>query len=262
MDASTINQVAGLVSEGRYDTLSASYAVMAIDAYGTAKKNGIADVTIHALRDGKEQPVSVAGDQLKTAQIPSSATSVAFASKAPGFFYQFATTGYDRTLPRQPVGKELELTRRYVDINGKPVTEIKLGDRIDVLFTLRSGNAKKLPNITVVDLLPGGFEIEPDPKPAATDSPENSADQPQVATEPASDPASGKPAIPAWIPDFKDAREDRMILYGSFLPDLRTFHYRMKATARGHFIVPPAYAESMYDPALRARGVAGSIDVR
>ena len=99
----------------------------------------------------------------------------------------------------------------------------------------------------------GGFDLEPEAKKSAT--------QTDGEGEGVADAQSAANAKPVWQPESVDRREDRIVLYGTFIPAEYVYHYRMKATSRGTFIVPPPYAESMYDPALKARGLAGSINV-
>ena len=58
-----------------------------------------------------------------------------------------------------------------------------------------------------------------------------------------------------WQPDFVDIREDRVVLFGSVGDSAQEFVYRIKATNKGKYTIPPAFAESMYDRAVRARTV-------
>ena len=41
----------------------------------------------------------------------------------------------------------------------------------------------------------------------------------------------------------------------------REFVYRIKATNKGKYVVPPAFAESMYDRTVRARTLSGTMIV-
>jgi uncharacterized protein YfaS (alpha-2-macroglobulin family) len=61
--------------------------------------------------------------------------------------------------------------------------------------------------------------------------------------------------------DYVDLREDRAVFYATIPTTAQTITYQIKATNRGEFIVPPPYAESMYERGLNARGVAGKITV-
>jgi hypothetical protein len=44
--------------------------------------------------------------------------------------------------------------------------------------------------------------------------------------------------------------------------DLAEYRYRIRATNAGTFLVPPSYAESMYDRTLRARAGASRVIVQ
>lgn len=133
MDKTVIYRIANYVGEGSYNTVSSSYAVMALNAYITATKGELADITFTATTaDGKAIPLTVSGEQLKTAQIADPVTALAFASKKPGFFYQVASSGYDKTLPDKPMSVGLELSKSYVGADGKPVQTVKLGDVVTV----------------------------------------------------------------------------------------------------------------------------------
>ena len=52
-----------------------------------------------------------------------------------------------------------------------------------------------------------------------------------------------------------------MLVFGTALPDVQEFIYKIKAVNRGHFIVPPTYGESMYDKSVKARSLGGKISV-
>jgi uncharacterized protein YfaS (alpha-2-macroglobulin family) len=66
---------------------------------------------------------------------------------------------------------------------------------------------------------------------------------------------------PAGFPDFADLREDRVVVYGRASDSIQEYSYRIKATNAGSYVVPGAFGMSMYDPQVRARGVAGRISV-
>jgi uncharacterized protein YfaS (alpha-2-macroglobulin family) len=56
-------------------------------------------------------------------------------------------------------------------------------------------------------------------------------------------------------------REDRVIFYGRFDTSVRELSYQAKVTSAGEFVIPPPWAEAMYDRAVRASGVSGSFSV-
>jgi len=102
---------------------------------------------------------------------------------------------------------------------------------------VRSLDQREFWDGVVVDLLPGGFE-------------------PVIEEQPAAGRGGG-----AWIPDYVDLREDRVVAFGPIGATAREFTYRVRATTAGRFVVPPAYAESMYDPAVQARAAAAQVVV-
>ncbi len=61
--------------------------------------------------------------------------------------------------------------------------------------------------------------------------------------------------------DNYELREDRALVYLTASPSARTVTYKTKVIARGSFVVPPAVAEALYDPAVRATTKADRIDV-
>ena len=57
-------------------------------------------------------------------------------------------------------------------------------------------------------------------------------------------------------------RDDRIVIYGYAGTRVSQFVYRIKATNAGRFVVPPAYAESMYERTVQARSLGGAITVK
>jgi hypothetical protein len=107
------------------------------------------------------------------------------------------------------------------------------GKEVTVRLKIRAlGNPAD--NVAVVDLLPGGFEVI-------------RSSVPRTAY--------------GWQADYVDVREDRVVFYGSFDTSVRELNYRVKLTAAGNFVVPPPYAESMYDRSVHAGGLPGTFKV-
>jgi uncharacterized protein YfaS (alpha-2-macroglobulin family) len=51
------------------------------------------------------------------------------------------------------------------------------------------------------------------------------------------------------------------VVYDRASDSIQEYSYRIKATNAGSYVVPGAFGMSMYDPQVRARGVAGRISV-
>jgi uncharacterized repeat protein (TIGR01451 family) len=164
--------------------------------------------------------------------------------------------GYDRTAPAVAIKNGIEIVRDYTDTSNKPLTQVTVGEEIDVHVKIRATGNQGVGNVAIVDLLPGGFEpvIAPPPEPASDGSDASTADD---AAQPVAWRSPIGLASSTWEPEYADIREDRVVIYGTASPDVREFVYRIKATNAGKFIVPPAYGESMYDHTVQARSPGG-----
>jgi uncharacterized protein YfaS (alpha-2-macroglobulin family) len=148
--------------------------------------------------------------------------------------------GYDRDVPTTAIKNGLEIVRDYTDTKGKPLGALAPGEEIDVHVKIRATGNKGIGDVAIVDLLPGGFDpvmLQPGTKGGAS------------VRAPGS----------SWDPVYTDVREDRVLIYGVATPDVKEFVYRIKASASGKFIVPPAFAESMYDRRIQARAPGGGV---
>ena len=128
----------------------------------------------------------------------------------------------------------MRLLGGFVDEAGDPVARFEQGQELTVRIRVRALDDRTLHHVAIVDLLPGGFE---------------------VLRHSVQRDARG------WRADHVDVREDRVVYYGSFGPELRELSYRVKLTAAGDFVIPPSYADSMYDRSIRAHTAAGRVEV-
>ena len=58
-----------------------------------------------------------------------------------------------------------------------------------------------------------------------------------------------------------EVREDRAVFFATIGPRVTEISYQIKPTNRGEFVVPPLFAESMYDRTIKARALPGKITV-
>ena len=146
-------------------------------------------------------------------------------------------------MPTTTISEGLEVIHTFEDDQGKPVTTVALGDEITVHLRTRSATRARFDNVALTDLLPSGFEV--------------------VMSRGTDLQGLGRlsSAGSNWAVDEVDIREDRVNFYGSVTPDVREVKYRIKAVAKGTFVVPPAQAVGMYRPELRARSLGGSMVV-
>ena len=151
---------------------------------------------------------------------------------------------------RKALSRGIEIVRDYTDEQGKPVTQVTLGQKINVHLKVRANSKEGQSNLAIVDLLPGGFEVVQQTPPEPADAGEESEDRGGWQSPLA---ATGS----TWAPDYSDIREDRVIIYGSAGTEVQEFVYQIKATNTGSFIVPPAYGEAMYDREVQAMSAGG-----
>jgi hypothetical protein len=168
------------------------------------------------------------------AKVPLQEPELTIESKSP-LFYQLVQSGYDKNPHTKPFAQGIEIFKEYVDQNGTIVQEVKQGDELEVRIKVRAIDKSYIPNVVLIDLLPGGFEV------IRESVPRDNGD---------------------WKSDYVDIREDRVVFYASFSNHLTELRYRVKATAAGDFITPSASAASMYDPDIFSHTVASKMKVK
>ena len=257
---SVLGSVLTPIIAGDYSTLSSAYAIVAFGAYSksmAAMQQGHIEVSTRDA-SGKTAPLaSVDGLQLK-AEAPLDAVRLDFASRGISkLFYSVSQAGFDKTPPAKAESDGIEVTREYTDANGATVTSASLGAELTVHLRVRTTDSRSLDNVAVLDLLPGGFEVERDSlrnSPGRSDA-VTSSDEGGEGGESESQTAVG------WSPDYADIREDRVVFYGSFGPEMHEITYKVKVTAPGKFIVPAAYAGAMYDHTVFGHSSPESFEV-
>ena len=236
------------IANGAYNTLSASWTILAIDAMARQIGGDALGKLSVAQLDAKGQAVELKlpANLLPRAAFDAGTARLRLANDGPlTTWYAVTQTGFDRTSPTAELKAGLEVLREYVGADGKPVTAVKIGDELTVKLSLRgmamsdkgSGDAY-VGNVALTDLLPGGFEPVPSFDANGTASTVTGAGL-----------------------DFADVREDRVVLYAAATDQEQTWSYRIRATNLGEFTVPPAWAQSMYERERQARSLAGKVVV-
>lgn len=306
------------LTRNQFNTHSAAFALLALDAMvSTSQKpenqNGVKIDEVQAHDVLKSLPLP-SGKLLNEASFSNLAEKVRYTvpSGFPYFFIQ-VQAGFDRDLPKSVIQKGLELTREYLDHDGKPIATAKMGDEIQVRLRVRSLSENSMSHIAIVDLLPSGLEaiLEPVVEASASeevyqgnlpekedrdsddssgvedrqDSGDDSGNVPPPAPDDDEKPTNGDGAIyrlfqrilPEALADeaaqavatqlqaldvqYVDHREDRVIVYATVKKEVTEYIYRAKATVQGTFVVPPAFAESMYDREVQYRGLSSTFKV-
>ncbi|MGC8698139.1 MAG: hypothetical protein ACP5Q0_06650, partial [Halothiobacillus sp.] len=274
-------RLAKAISQGRFNTLSAAMSMLALanlagnqaDPVGLSLKQKGTDGALQAF--GRVKGVILSGE----IALDSRAVEFSVDSKNPAqtqAWYALAQSGYDRNPSTKTLKEGLEIVRTYTDAAGKPVDHVTLGQTIDVHISLRALGDIAVGDVAVVDILPGGFELVPNPPPAppapASDGADGGSADPQanIDNAPADDATSDNgtadnseaqpdaPQDPLAQPgshlavNYVEPREDRVLIYAEANRDVQQYIYRIRATNTGSFMRPPAYASSMYDRSLVA----------
>jgi hypothetical protein len=226
------------IERGDFDTLSAAYSVLALKSYSHHLQMNPPQMTIAAQDGGDWRTLDASGQLLKRAEFPADAKVLRFTVDppvgGPGAYYQSISTGFEAGTPNTEIHDGMEIYREYRNAHGAIIESAGMGEPVTEVLRMRSLNGRDITNVSIVDLLPGGFEIA------------NSSIQPGLRSAGC---------------DYVDVREDRVLFYTTVTPEATKITYQIKGTNRGEFTVPPIFAESMYDRGIKARGLPGSLRV-
>jgi uncharacterized protein YfaS (alpha-2-macroglobulin family) len=214
--------------------------VLALKSYSQTVAQNPPELSIDEIDKAKKEKRLTTGKKLlQRTNFSGDAGGVRFRSATalnpPGAFFQVVEAGFDRQLSNKTISDGLEIYRELLDKAGKPVTSTQLGEVVTVRLRVRSLRKESITNVAVIDLLPGGFEIV------------GSSLSPGIST------INGV--------DYVEVREDRAVFYATVPEQTLEITYQIKSCNRGSFVVPPIFAESMYDRNLKARGLGGKISV-
>jgi uncharacterized protein YfaS (alpha-2-macroglobulin family) len=159
-------------------------------------------------------------------------------------YYHLQSSGVAASHQIKEYSQGIQVSREYLDRHGNPInqTAIRQGDLIVAHLTIEPLQ-NHLENLAIVDLLPGGLEI----------------DNPRLAN-------SGSLT---WIaqknltPSYMDIRDDRLVLFVSLKKRGKyDFYYALRAVSCGEFILPSVKAECMYEPELSSYASGGRISIK
>ncbi|MDE0450672.1 MAG: alpha-2-macroglobulin [Gammaproteobacteria bacterium] len=234
-DGAQVQQLVEPLFENRFNTLSAAYTILALgEIHRVLEQQG-----------ALESPLMVAGDKdgsidinaakgaIVRASLPVAVDHVDIETREGGVYFSASQSGFDAEFPTTRLAEGLEIDRVYLDTEGDPIDRVRVGDELTVRLRVRSQDGW-IRNVAVTDLLPGGFEII---RESVTDR------------------------LDRWTLDYRDVRDDRLVIYASFGETLTEFRYRVKATSPGEFVVPAAYASAMYHRSVRGHSTPGRITV-
>lgn len=229
-----VMQLVQAINNNEINTVLSGYASLALSAYqqnapvGTPPSFSITEL----LASNEEKNIPADNVNYQKVSLDPSVKKITLNNPDKNtFFYQLVQSGFDKSLPEKPIKQGMEIYREYRDEKGNVIKSTALGTEIEVHIQIRAlDNNSYLTNIAIEDLLPGGFEVVRD----------------SVKTD---------------AMDYFDVREDRVNFFGSIDSSAKELVYKIKAINTGTYVVPPAYAESMYNPGTMARGTASDFTV-
>jgi uncharacterized protein YfaS (alpha-2-macroglobulin family) len=233
IDAAAIQNLVAPVMQNRFNTLSSAYTVLALGAYTQAAFDQAGAVRL-SISDAAGRILAEAATFARARPANTVDSLRINGSGGRDVYYALSQTGFDRSAPADALAEGLELFREYLDNDGDPVTAARVGDELTVRLRVRSTGRPRT-NVAVIDMLPGGFE---------------------ALTE------SIRGQYQDWYADYRDVREDRVVFYGTFTDRITEIRYRVKLTNPGSFVLPSAFAGSMYDRSIQARTKPGRFEVR
>lgn len=253
---SVMGELVKPIADGRFNTLSSAYLILAFDAYANAvgadAMGKLSIVEVDAA--GKTKPLILPDNLVPRVPFTPGTAKLRFGNEADlTTYYAVTETGFDKAAPKTELRNGIEVLREYAGKDGKPLAAVQVGDEVTVRLKFRAVNRNYVPSVALVDLMPGGFEpvldtpSEPNQN-AAEGSAKNAGN---VAL------AGLAGARSNWNIEYADVREDRVVFYGTVSQDFSEITYRIKATNSGRFVVPPAYAEAMYERNTQARSLGG-----
>jgi alpha-2-macroglobulin len=216
------------IARSKYNTISSCYAILGLCAYAAEAGQAGRESTRLEVKaaDGTYRNLPMEGSAVRRAKPPYGSAAVKFADKTGDpLYYGMTQAGFDLAPPKSAVKKGIEVYREYCDSSGKAIGSVPIGGQVYVHVKARTVDPKrKLANdVAIVDLLPAGFEL---------------------VDEGGDGPAAGAGKLKTR---FIERREDRVLIFCEVEDGVREFTYAIKATNRGRFTIPPAFAESMYD---------------
>jgi uncharacterized protein YfaS (alpha-2-macroglobulin family) len=225
-----MKQLVDAINNTEINTILSGYASLALAAYPVPTESPSLSIS-KIFSTNQEKTSSLDNENFKKLAIERDVKQVRFNNpNKQNFFYQLIQSGFNKDLAKTPIKQGLEIFREYRDVKGTIIQSTPLGSEIEVHIQIRALDNNYLTNIAIEDLLPGGFEVVRD----------------SVKTD---------------RMEYFDIREDRVNFFGTIDNNTTELVYKIKATNPGTYLVPPAYAESMYNPGIKAQGIDSKITV-
>ena len=256
-----------------HSTQESAYALLALDAYRRARETATPDLDAAVwlgqrplLQAGFHGPDAITkSHSIGMAELKTLAGQLLFQKQGAGTLYYEARLSYaPLALPTTPLerGFSLEKSLRRVELSTLPAALAAPFEAGLAAAPLAGGD------LVLVDVVVGApalrhFVVIDDPLPAGLEAVDaslaTSSPALDVAGHGADDASSG--FRNTWY--RRELRDDRVLFFGDEMPTgLYRFRYLARATALGHFVLPPTTASEMYQPEVFARSAASELSVR
>jgi uncharacterized protein YfaS (alpha-2-macroglobulin family) len=230
------------IYQGNYNTLSAAYSTLALGAYHSAIGNDNIEaidkqIVFTAYRQQEAAALSARYTPFPTVSFSSlddRVTATSDNTDPVALHFVSLQAGYQTKVPIEALKQGIEVQRTFLNEKGEAVSQFIQGQKLTVSLRVRSTDADVIDNVAIVDLLPGGFEVLRE--------------------------SVNRQAGP-WQSEYIDIRDDRIVYYGQLTKRVTEIKYQVQLTAAGKFTVPPSFAESMYNRALKGWSASSSVTV-
>lgn len=168
-------------------------------------------------------------------KLPKGPLTLALSGEGTAYF-AWTSAGVPLEAP-EPFSNGVQVKRTWYTREGIEIEEgdpVSRGDRITAALTITPASGMR--NLVVVDMLPGGMEIE----------------NPRLTGE-------GDERQYAGI--RSEMRDDRLILFIDNLVKPVEYSYLLRAVSKGTFTLPPVAAEGMYEPENAFLGASGTVEI-
>lgn len=217
------------INQNAYATFSSLQGLRALRSLERRGQSGMAEIRVKCV-DGND-----AGEWLNGQTFSQPVCAAFQVENVNGpLFWQIRQEGYDKTVPVEPAGNGLSITKRLLDENGQPTDKVRQGDVLTIQVTASTDDGRKR-NCVISDLLPGGVEMI--------------------------FPAPGSDAEVLGKCDFLDRQEERMLVFAPLTGDGQTFEWKVRAINPGRFALPPANVEDMGNRSYYANTASGVLEV-
>jgi hypothetical protein len=238
----TMLGVSAMIDDGSFTSFSSSFALLGLSATGEAlSQTQREQLKIQARSATGATALPLSGQRILKVDVPAETTELRYGGQSGQmYFFGLAQTGFDR-VAAEPFENGLTIERELRDDKGEKKDAFDLQDKLEVTLFLKG--SEFLSQMAVLELIPGGFEID-------------------LGEDGLAARKSLRPGPNSWEPEFIDVQEDRIVFFGDVPKETATFTYRLKPLSRGKYTFAAPYAEGMYDPTKRFLGRSSVVEVR